>query len=104
MSPFNTGGRLLLYGDLFFNSFCNFWYCFSSGGEITHQHLLHGVPAPNLTRAQSSLFILDLSIISPILLSILPLLAIRHPVYASCKLECSNIASRIAAVHCIREW
>src|SRR2546421_7886350 len=104
MFPFNIGGRLLSYGDLFFNSFCNFWNCFSSGGEITHQHRLHGVPAPNLTRAQSSFFTLALSIMRPILLSILPLLAIKLPVYASCRLECSNIASRIAAVHCINEW
>ena len=70
---------------------------------MTHQQRLHGVPAPKRTLAQSSFLILVRSIITLILLRSLPLPAIRLPVYASCNVECSNMASLIAAVHWVRE-
>lgn len=70
---------------------------------MTHQHRLQGVPAPNLTLAQSSDLNLDLSMIDLMLLRFRPLPAINAPVYASCSVACSYMASLIPAVHCVRE-
>src|SRR5271169_1254046 len=104
MSPLRIGCLDWSYADFFlFISFWSLWYSFSSGGVMTHQHRLQGVPAPNRTRTQSSCLTLDRSIIMPILFKALPLPAINAPVYASCRDEYSNIASRIPAVHCISE-
>ena len=70
---------------------------------MTHQQRLQGVPAPNRTLAQSSVFVFVRSRMTRILLSCLPLPAIKEPVYASCRVACSNMAKRIPAVHCVNE-
>ena len=69
---------------------------------MTHQHRLHGVPAPNRTLVQSSVLNLVLSMMVFMLFSIFPLPAIKDPVYASCNVACSYIANRIPAVHCVK--
>lgn len=71
---------------------------------MTHQHRRHGTPAPNRTRTHASVLNLALSIMRLILFTVLPLPAINAPVYASCRVECSNMANRMPAVHCSKEW
>ena len=69
---------------------------------MTHQHLLQGVPAPKRTLVHSSVLNFVCVMIDLMLFRFLPLPAIKEPVYASCNEECSNIAKRIPAVHCVK--
>lgn len=71
---------------------------------MTHQQRRQGTPAPNRTLTHSSDLNLALSIMRLILLTVFPFPAISAPVYASCRVECSNMANRMPAVHCSREW
>src|SRR5688572_20914067 len=102
MSPLRTGAGERSYGDRFLSSFWSLAYSFSSGGEMTHQQRLHGTPAPKRTRTHSSVLKRERSMMTLMLLTVLPLPAIRAPVYASCRVLFSNIARRIPAVHCTR--
>lgn len=71
---------------------------------MTHQQRRHGTPAPNRTLTHASVLNLALSMITLMLLTVLPFPAMSAPVYASCSVECSNIANRMPAVHWSNEW
>lgn len=99
MSPLSRGAFEWSYGDFFLISLCIFWYSFSSGGDMTHQQRRHGTPAPKRTLTHASVLNLALSIMTLMLFTVLPLPAIKAPVYASCNVECSNMDNRMPAVH-----
>ena len=103
MSPLST--VCFSYGFFFlFASFCSLAYSFWSGGLTTHQQRRQGVPAPKRTRTQSSYLAFSRARMRRMLLRNLPFPAIREPVYASCSVVCSYMASRMEAVHCVRAW